>query len=251
MNTVIAIANQKGGVGKTTTAVTLAHGLALKGKSVLLVDLDPQGQCATALGVEQAPGVFHLLIANQDPNLVVRPTGRERLQLLPGDKQTSVAQIVLTAQQQPVSLIAERLRPLAKSANSRYIIFDTAPSVGGLQEQALWAASLVLIPCAVDFLSAEGVGKIVETMDVLRQRAGWSGSLLGVLPTFYDEVTRESLATLDDLRKAFGEAVLPPVHRATILRECAAEGKTVFEVDGQSRAALEYSSLVHRVLEVT
>lgn len=246
---VISIANQKGGVGKTTTAVHLAHGLALAGKQVLLIDLDPQGQCATALGVKQESGVFNLLVVETPVKELVR-TARENLWLLPGDKRTGTAQRLVVAEGKRISYIAEIIRPFVRNGLD-YIVFDTAPSVGGLQEMALWASDLVVIPCATDFLAAEGVGKIMETLDVLKNDQRWSGCLYGVLPTFFDTVTTESAATLADLRERFGEGVLKPVHRATILRECAAQGRTVFEVDGKRhRASREYAGLVHGLLKV-
>jgi len=244
---VIAIANQKGGVGKTTTAVHLAHGLALAGKRVLLIDLDPQGQCATALGVKQESGVFNLLVVEAPVKELVR-SARESLWLLPGDKRTATAQRLVLAENRRISFLAEVIRPFLRNG-LEYIVFDTAPSVGGLQEMALWASDLVLVPCATDFLAAEGVGKIMETLDVLVQEQRWVGKLYGILPTFFDMVTNESAATLGDLKQKFGECVLKPVRRATVLRECAALGKTVFEVDSRCRAALEYGGLVHGVLK--
>jgi chromosome partitioning protein len=121
--------------------------------------------------------------------------------------------------------------------------------VGGLQEAALFASDLVIIPTATDYLSTEGVIRVLETLNLLKQR-GWAGRILGVLPTFHDKVTRESQATLDDLAKTFGEdLILSPVHRATILRECASVGKTVWEVAPRSRAATEYASLVWKVVD--
>jgi chromosome partitioning protein len=132
-----------------------------------------------------------------------------------------------------------------------YIVIDTAPSVGGLQEASIWAADVVIVPCATDFLSTDGVVKIVETMDRLAGH-GWPGALLGILPTFYDEVTKESTATLDDLRATFGAGkILEPIHRATALREAAAEGLTIWEAAPRSRAASEYAQLVWGVLNAT
>jgi chromosome partitioning protein len=251
--TIIAVANQKGGVGKTTTAVTIAHGLTLMGKGTLLVDLDPQGQCATALGLDQESAAFRLLVTDDDPARLVRPTGRKGLGLIAGNKETSTAQIVLDARRDAISYVRDALRPLmrANGESPRYVVFDTAPSVGGLQERALWAADLVLIPSACDFLASDGVAQVVETMHMLAERFGWEGRLLGVLPTFFDSQTRQSQNTLDDLRGQFNGQLLEPVHRATVLRECASEGRTIFEYDGRSRAAEQYSAVVHRIVEVT
>ncbi|MBT3315978.1 MAG: ParA family protein [Anaerolineae bacterium] len=249
---VICIANQKGGVGKTTTAVSLAHGLALRGKQVLLIDLDPQGQSATALGRNPESGVFYLLTMGssaQETNFVqswVRSSGRDGLYLYPGDQQTMAAQTVLNAQNQPVSSIRSAIKRFFREGLN-YIIFDTAPSVGGIQERAVWASDLVIVPTATEFLSAEGVGKVAHMMSILQQKKGWKGALLGILPTFYDAQTRESKITNQALKERFGESVLAPIHRATILRECAASGKTIFEYDEKCRSAKEYMSLAKLV----
>ena len=128
-----------------------------------------------------------------------------------------------------------------------YIIFDTAPSVGGIQERAVWASDLVIVPTATEFLSAEGVGKVMRMMSILQHKKQWGGALLGILPTFFDEQTRESKATMDNLVDRFSPNVLTPIHRATILRECAASGQTIFETDPDSRAAAEYQVLVQMV----
>ncbi len=251
---IICIANQKGGVGKTTTAVSLAHGLVLKGKHVLLIDLDPQGQSATAIGRSPEPGVFYLLtmgMSQQETNFVnswVRFSGREGLHILPGDQQTMAAQTVLNAQDSPVSAIRQTVSRFFKDGPN-YIIFDTAPSVGGIQERAVWASDLVIVPTATEFLSADGVSKVLRMMSVLQEKKNWRGNLLGILPTFYDEQTRESKATMDALQERFKNSVLPPIHRATILRECAAEGQTIFEVDPLCRAAKEYQTLTQLVMK--
>ena len=257
---VICVTNQKGGVGKTTTAVSLAHGLAHKGKAVLLIDLDPQGQVATALGMSPEAGAFYLLTMGRTPQEVsfvqqwIRQTGRENLWVIAGSQETMAAQTVMNAQNKLVSHIREAIsplmvKPLANSESFDYLIFDTAPSVGGIQERAIWAADLVMVPSATEYLSVDGVKKVSETMLILQKEKAWKGSLLGVLPTFYDEQTRESASAMDDLRIGFGEHVFPPIHRATLLRECAAEGVTIFEKDARSRAAEEYRRLIEQVLK--
>ena len=250
---VICIASHKGGVGGTTTAVSLAHGLSQRGKRVLLIDLDPQGQSATALGRNPEPGAFHLLtmgLSPQETGFVqswVRFSGRKGLHLLPGDQQTMAAQTVLNAQDRPISAIRQSISRFFKDGPD-YILFDTAPTVGGIQERAVWAADLVIVPTAMEFLSADGLGKALRMLSILHEQKKWRGSLLGILPTFHDEQTRESQATLEDLRDRFEASLLPPIHRSTLLRECAALGRTIFEVDPLCRAAKEYQALAQHVL---
>ncbi|MGB7117653.1 MAG: ParA family protein [Anaerolineales bacterium] len=248
MTKTITIANQKGGVGKTTTAVNLAHGLVLEGKRVLLVDLDPQGQCATILGLKQEPGVFNLLVAEQPLAQVTRTTDRQNLFVVLGNSKTATAQTVISVQRSPVSYTYEKIVLPASEDDYDYLIIDTPPSVGELQVQSLWASDGVLIPCSVDYLASDGVFSIIETLNRIGQEFDWKGSVLGILPTFYDNVTRESKATLRDLHDNFDQLVLRRIHRATILRECAVEGKTIFELAPASRAAKQYSRLVESVL---
>lgn len=248
MTKTITIANQKGGVGKTTTAVNLAHGLVLEGKRVLLVDLDPQGQCATILGLKQEPGVFNLLVAEQPLTQVTRTTDRQNLVVVLGNSKTSTAQTLISVQRSPVSYTYEKIVLPASEDNYDYLIIDTPPSVGELQVQSLWASDGVLIPCSVDYLASDGVFSIIETLDRIGQEFDWKGSVLGILPTFYDNVTRESKATLRDLHDNFDQLVLRKIHRATIPRECAVEGKTIYELAPTSRAAKQYSRLVESVL---
>jgi chromosome partitioning protein len=247
MTQIITVANQKGGVGKTTTAVHLAHGLVLKGCKVLLVDFDPQGQCATILGLKQESGAFNLLVSELPSGQVVRATDRANLFVILGDRKTGTAQTVLSVQRSPISFTYDKLIALAAMDRFEYLVLDTSPSVGELQEQALFAANGVLIPCTVDYMASDGVYNIEVTLRRMRSDFNWRGSILGILPTFYDDVTRESKATLEDLKKQYGELVLGPIHRATILRECAVEGKTIFELDPHCRAARQYQSLVEYI----
>jgi chromosome partitioning protein len=226
---VITVANQKGGVGKTTTAVTLAHGLALKGKATLLIDLDPQGQCATALGLAD----------------LVRVARSPRLHLMPGDQQTAFVQVYLSLQNRGVDYLALMLKPLRRSGLD-YIVFDTSPSVGGMQERALYAADYVVVPTACDYLSADSVAKTMGTMAGNARQGSTARAV--ILPTFFDNQTIESRGIIEQLIDTYRDQVLPPIHRATILRECASEGKTIWEIDGNSRAGTEYAQLLYKVL---
>ncbi|NLF01508.1 MAG: ParA family protein [Anaerolineales bacterium] len=250
---IVTVANQKGGVGKTTTAVTLAHGLALRSYRVLLVDLDPQGQCASHLGLEPTCGVFDLLVSRLPARDVVRSTGRPGLWLLPGSKRTHTAETLLVIEGQGRETLARLLPERLNSQPRHYVILDTAPSAGELQAGALWAADLLLIPSATDYLSLEGVREVLKTVEALGRPAL---PRVRVLPTFYDEVTNESQANLARLSEAFGgcrcdsQRLLAPVHRAAVLRECPALGQTIFEHAPASRAAAEYGALVWEVLDV-
>jgi chromosome partitioning protein len=244
----IAIANQKGGVGKTTTAVHLAHGLALKNYNALVVDLDPQGQCASHLGLEQTDGVFNLLVNAPPLRDVIRTTGRPNLWLLPGSKRTLTAQTLMVIEHRGVDTLGAILAEQVDGDRLHYLVLDTAPSAGGLQENAIYAADVLVIPSAVDHLSLEGVAEVLKTLKALGRP---SRPIVKVLPTFYDEVTRESKTNLAKLQEAFGDATLDPIHRAAVLRECPALGATIFEHDAESRAAQEYAALVWEVLDAT
>jgi len=243
----ITICNHKGGVGKTTTAVTLAHGLILKGKTVLLVDLDPQAQVTSLLGTERDPGVYDLLVSSRNKTeTLISKWERGDIDLIQGNRDTATAQATL--RERPIDHIKSRLGEVKRRYD--YCLLDTAPSVGEIQVQAIYAADYLLIPSAVDFLSSEGVYKLLDTVALIREKHSWDGELLAVVPTFYDQVSKESQITLDELRERFNGAVVNPIHRATVLREAAAEGRTIFEIDPKSRAAEEYQVLIDHVVRL-
>jgi chromosome partitioning protein len=192
MTTTITIANQKGGVGKTTTAVTLASGLVRQGSRVLLVDLDPQGQCATILGLKPESGAFNLLVAEQPLSQVMRSTDRPNLFVVLGDRKTAVAQTVLNVQRSPISFTNSKLVPCKMRGSTSDT--DTSPSVGELQEQALWAANGVLIPCGR--LPGFRWGFVSQAFQAIKDEFDWQEEW--EFFNLYDSVTRESQATMQD-----------------------------------------------------
>lgn len=257
MTKVITLANHKGGVGKTTTAVNLAHALALEGKEVLVIDMDPQGQVATSLGMEQSAGAFYLLSMAIDPAasplMVLRQqtrfSGRDNLYLIPGNPLTNVSQTMISASNAPISVIRRMLIPLLENGKPDYILIDTAPSIGGVQERAIWAADWLIIPTLADSASLEGVRTVVVMAKEHRDNKGWKGTLFGILPTQYEGQIRESRASMEDLRKAFGPLVLEPISRRTVLREARSRGQTIFEYAPESQSAEEYRRLAERILK--
>ena len=253
--TIITVANNKGGVGKTVTATNLSDGLARYfNKSVLLVDLDPQGQCASALGQPQSSGVYSLLTMPVDgsASAYVRQfvqTARPSLDLLPGDRQTALAQAVLNHPEapKPVGWIREAL--LQHFSRYDYIILDTAPSLGGIQERALFAADRIILPSPAEALGADGLRQAFETIKRIKEDKGWKGNLAGILPTFFTDRQREHRLNLEMLQKKFGGYVLAPIHRAAILAECPAYAQTIFERSPHSKSADEYLLLAKTILK--
>jgi chromosome partitioning protein len=198
--------------------------------------------------LRQESGLFDLLVSGRPLAELCRSAstdGHDRpgLTVIPGDRRTATAQTVLASEGFRLTALSDALRPVLADV----VIFDTSPSVGLLQEAALYAADWLIVPSAVDYAATEGLMAILATLKAQQER-GAGCQLLGIVPTFFDEVTRESRATLGELRESFGAALWPPVHRATVLRECAAEGLTVFEKAPESRTAAEYADLAGRVL---
>ena len=261
---IITVVNQKGGVGKTTTVVNLAHGLGLEGKHVLLIDLDPQGNVASSLNCPQGDGVYYLLTMGRNAPAEVQfvkaqvaATGRPGVWYVPGGSSTVRAQndIANRNPPAPISHIREMLATFTGNG-LHYIVIDTSPSIGGLQERALWAADLVVVPTNMDYLSNAGVASVASDLRALLEGHHWSGKLLGILPTFYDARTRAAREAMAMLEKAFPGSLLPPVHQSTVFAAASAEGQTIFEYAEANprnpyarRAAEEYRALVRAVLK--
>jgi chromosome partitioning protein len=244
----ICFVNQKGGVGKTTSTITVGDELARRGKRTLVVDFDPQGQCAVALNIPPQPGVFKLLISGAESSDCISETGRTNLAMITGDRSTATAQIVLAAENRPFDTIRQALKPLENQFD--FLLFDTAPSVGGVQERAVWAANLIVIPVATDYLAVDSLGKTLEMLATLSKQ-GWQGKLAGILPTMYDQITNESRKAFSYLKKNYPDTLLTPIRRATILRDCTADGLTIWQKPAPGPVADDYRALVDLLMKLS
>lgn len=229
---VLAIANQKGGVGKTTTAVTVGHGFAREGYRVLLVDLDSQGNVADSLGLPGGDDLRRLLSPERPRPLpeVRTPSGRDHLEVVRADKTTAALKQILAG----VTLREYVLADVLAGADYDLIVLDCAPSVDLFHFAALVAADWLLVPTRLDKLAVNGVRDVLQTLVSLQRVSRCQ--LAGVLPTFYERVTRESHAQLRHLAETFRGQVLPPIPLDTQCREAARYGQTLWEYAPESRA---------------
>ncbi len=252
---IIAIANQKGGVGKTTTAVTLASGFARQGRKTLLIDLDAQGHASLSLGVEKSDHLYQWLVQNK-PLKQSLQTVRPGLDLIGSDRTTEMVKRHITLLDFREHLLRQRLEKCAYDL----VVLDLAPSVDVLHTNGLAASEWVIIPTRLDALAIDGVNEVLLKMGELRQN-GHEFSGYRLLPTFFERTTSETIAQFEQLIQTFGENVLPPIPQDTHVREAAAFGKTVWEYCPNSPAVQGYrqgknkhggyAQFVERILEVT
>jgi chromosome partitioning protein len=248
---VIAIANQKGGVGKTTTAINLGASLAANDLRVLVVDSDPQGNSTTGLGVQKKQGALTLydaLLGEQDLAATVTPTGFEGLDLVPADKNLIGANIELVDVEQREFRLRERLRPLRDKYD--FALIDCPPALDLLTLNALLAADSVLVPIQCEFFALEGVSELMDTIDRIRESFRHPLRIEGILLTMYDERTNLTRQVAKDLREFFGTEVFRTIiPRSVRLAEAPSYGKPILLYDVRSRGAESYIKLAKEILE--
>lgn len=243
---VVTISSNKGGCGKTTTAVQVAAGLARAGRQVLLVDLDKQGHCATFLGRDPAPRLYDLLVKEHPlPELIIE--ARPQLHLLAGNSETIVAQDFARLRNAQADLLAQTI--VERATGYTYILFDTPPQ-GLLQECAVYAADLLVIPVPVDYPGMDGAAQFIQVVEHLQKRERLAHVPMLIVPMFVDTRTNESRHNLDILRERFGERVLASVPYRTRMREAIAEGVTIFEYAPKEDIAEVYQALAHRISDL-
>ena len=238
---IVAIVNQKGGVGKTTTAIHLAAGAAEAGRRVLLVDLDPQANASSGLGLEHTIGksLYPVLLGQARAVDMLQPSRHPNLQILASELDLAGAEMDLAGMDNPLTHVRKALAPLHLDPAFDLVILDCPPSVGLLMTNALVAAEKVLVPVQCEYFALEGVGKILNLIERIKQGGQNPNlSILGIVLTMYDARTRLSQQVSEDLRTHLKDQVFQTiVPRSVRLADAPSHGKTIYEYDNAGAAA--------------
>ena len=250
MARVYALANQKGGVGKTTTAINLAVYLGLAGQKVLLVDMDPQSNATSSLGYDKRsgnPSIYDVLVANRPVADAITPTENTGVDILPSAIQLAGAEIELVGVMARETRLKRTLAPAQEAYD--YVLVDSPPSLGLLTVNALTAADGVLIPVQCEYLALEGLGQLVSTIDLIRDSLNPRLRVAGVVMTMYDARTNLSQGVVEEVRQHFPtltfDTIIP---RNVRLGEAPSFGKAIASYDPSSRGAVAYQALAEELL---
>ena len=247
----LAIANQKGGVGKTTTAVNLSACLAAKGKRILLIDLDPQGNATSAVGLEDCAGrsLYEALIGHASLKEKIVPTRFERLSMIPADLDLAGAEIEVARLDDHLTRLREVLAELNQETEFDYLFLDCPPSLGILMTNALAAAHQLLIPLQCEYFALEGLSKIVHLVNQIRA-VNERLSIGGIIMTMYDARTNLSQQVVNEVRQHFPELVYQTIiPRSVRLGEAPSFGKPIIEYEPNGAGATAYRALAEEFVQ--
>jgi chromosome partitioning protein len=242
---IVAVFNHKGGTGKTTTAVHLAAGLAERGRKVLLVDTDGQGNVAVSLGLSVRRSLYHVLVMGMPvPDAVIH--ARRGLHVLPANETLAAAELYLAGRKNRDRVLATRLAHVHKSYD--YVVVDCSPSLSLMNQNALCMADSVLCPVSCDYLSLVGVRQVLGTIKHVNKLLDHRVALWGVLPTHFDVRARICQEAYDTLREHFRGQCFEPIRHSSKVKEAPSQGKTLFEYAPGSTATADYYRVVDRLL---
>lgn len=251
MGKILGVVNQKGGVGKTTTAINLAACLAIEGLNILLVDCDPQANASSGLGIprdDNRHSIYDVLVGTSTADQVILPTDVKNLWLLPGSKNLTGANIELTGVEGRETRLRDALAPVR--GNHDMVILDCPPALDLLTLNALVAADSLIVPMQAEYFALEGVSELLDTIERLRQSFNPELQIEGVVLTMYDDRTILAQQVTQELKKYFGDKLLETIIPRNIrLAEAPSYGKPVLLYDVRSRGAESYIRLAKELME--
>lgn len=247
---IIAVANQKGGVGKTTTAVTLSSLLANKGKKVILIDADPQGNATSGVGIQEKTekSIYELLVEETTIEEALIQTNIQNLKVCPSNINLAGAEVELVSMISREQRLKEKLEEIKKEQD--YIIIDCPPSLGLITLNAFTAADSVLIPIQCEYYALEGLGQLINTINLVKKHLNKQLEVEGALLTMYDARTNLSNQVVTEVEKYFGDKVYKTViPRNVKLSEAPSYGMPITEYDARSKGAKSYDKFVREFLK--
>ncbi|MFV8282710.1 ParA family protein [Christiangramia marina] len=251
MGKIIAIANQKGGVGKTTTSVNLAASLGVLEKKILLIDADPQANATSGLGIdveEVENGTYQLLEHSVKVEDAIQKTNSPNLDIIPAHIDLVAIEIELVDQENRESMLKRAITPLKELYD--YILIDCAPSLGLLTLNALTASDSVIIPIQCEYFALEGLGKLLNTIKSVQKLHNNKLDIEGLLLTMYDSRLRLSNQVVDEVKKHFDEMVFETIIQRNVrLSEAPSYGESIINYDASSKGASNYLSLAHEIIK--